>query len=240
MADCDLRADKIKYEEQGLTNLIQNYNRCKGVVGVTFKTKKPWARLNLNIFSGIDISNEKLDGLSTYSMSNSISMPVGASLEFSAPRLSDKSYFDLELWYVKKFFQGYDESGSLSYIIRSDLFLDASFLKVPFGFRYNFLHEGHTPYIKLGLVQYFTLNVSAQILSEAENSGVVSTYRSDMTLNSRNPYGFWIGAGFTKKISSKVSGFLEVRYEKNNGFTSPSANSSASGSAVNFLIGLKF
>jgi len=239
-ADCNLTANQTKYEERSLTYLVQNYNRCKGVTATVFKTQMPWAQLNASIFTGVDRSDIRLDGFSDYAVKNSISMPIGAGLEFSSPRISDKSYLNLELWYVKKFFQGYSESYSLSNTVRNDLFFEASLLKIPVGIRYNFLQESHTPYIKCGLVQYITLSVSARVISESENNGVVTTDRYDVPINNRNPYGIWVGVGYTKKIASKVSGFIDVRYEKNKGLGDSSVNSSSSGSTVNLLFGLKF
>jgi hypothetical protein len=242
LADCNLKADQIKNDERNLSRLIQKYNQCKGSVSTVYKSSKPWAKVSPSIFFGVDKTNIKLAGFPDYSIQNSVSMPFGASFAISAPRLSDRFSLDVELWYVKMSFQGHSEyRGYYFSTVSSDLFINLSAIKMPIGFHYNFLQERQTPYLKFGLLHYFTLDLTAQTVDATTSaSGAVTTDKSNVAVDKSNPTGLWFAAGYTKRISSKISGFGELRYESFSGFDTPTVSHSSSGSSVNFIIGLKF
>jgi len=240
LSDCNLKADKVAYQDKALTNLIQNYNQCKGALGLTYKSKKPWTKFSGSILTGVDLATVQLDGFNTYSFKQSVSVPLGVGIELSAPRWSEKNFLSLELWYDKKFYQGYSETSSNGSTTRSDASLATSFIKMPVGFRHNFLKEINTPYIRFGLVHYFMIKATGTVLSETENNGVVITDRSDAVINKKNTNGYWAGVGYSMKVGGRFLALIEARYEKNNGFSSPTPGSNSSGSTTNFLIGLRF
>jgi hypothetical protein len=240
LKDCNLNADKIKYEQRSLVNLFQNYNRCTGAPGFVYKTQKRWTKIDTRVFTGIDQASIRLNGFDDYTFRKSVSVPFGVGFDFSSPRLSDKSSFVLEAWYSKTLFQGYSEVVDEFTTIRNDLILNTTFLKVPCGFRYNFSHDSFTPYIKAGFVLSFPLNASGRIVSETELSGVVTTERYDAVFAKKEQTGIWASAGCIRRINQFLSGFLEVRFEENNGFVNPSAYHSSHGKNLSFLIGIKF
>jgi hypothetical protein len=238
MSDCHLNANKTRYEERSLVNLIQNYNRCMGSAGLVYKSNKPWTKLSWSVLAGVDQST--LKGSSDFDFKTSISVPAGVGLELSSPRLSDKNSFTLDVWYVKKLFQGYGETISATQL-RSDWVINASFLKLPFGFRHNFFQEARTPYFRVGVVPSFLLYRSSQILSETQSGGVVTTERSNPEIMNKSQLGFWMGAGYCQRINWRFIGFVEVRYEKNSAFIFPAPiNSPSTGVTMSLLVGLRF
>lgn len=240
MIDCQLKADQINYKEKDLTNLIQNYNRCKGTVGLTFKSKKPWSKITPLALTGFDLSSVKLDGFSEYSFKQSISSFIGLGLENSFPRINEKIHFIVELWYFKKFYQGYSQTETSYGPTLNDLYIHTSFLKIPIGFQINLASEASTPYFKAGLVKYFLLKSSADILSEANSGGTIFTTDSSVSFDKKGPLGFWFGAGYQRKINRLFTCFLEGRYDSNNGFTNSSVNATSSGRTLDLILGLKF
>lgn len=240
LSDCSLKVGNVPYHEREMIKLIQNYNFCKGGSKSASVIKKPWLKIGGTVFSGLDQSSVSLDGFSGYSFKQSVSIPVGLGIDLNNPRWSDKNHFNVEMWYDKKLYQSYSESTTNGTTNRTDVVINTSYLKIPLGLRFNLLQEENTPYLKVGFVQYLLLNISGTIISEIENNGIVSTSRSETLSDKKNTNGFWIGGGYMKKLYSHYVGFVEFRYEKNNGFTSSGPGSNSSGNALNLLFGFKF
>lgn len=80
LADCDLSANKTDYKQDDLINLIQNYNRCKGKVGLFYKHLVPSTRFDFQIFSGPSIFTLSV-GEITFPTSKTII--AGARVDFS-------------------------------------------------------------------------------------------------------------------------------------------------------------
>jgi len=238
--DCDLKADKTSYNEKALIYLVQNYNRCKGAAGTVHKTSRAWTHVTANVFFVYDNSSVKLTGFENYSIAPSTSMAFGGGIAVSAPKITDKTFVCLELWYIKKIFQGYSESSYNNSVTRSDLYIHPDFLKIPIGIKYNFLQESNTPFVKAGFSQYFLTSVSAKVMEDKETSGLVVTTDYQLTLDKRNQTGVWIGAGYIRQLNHLASLFTEVRYEMNNGFVEDNLISHSSGTSFNILFGLRF
>jgi len=234
---CNLKADTVKYEEHSLAVFVQKYNQCKGAQSQIFKIKKEW-KPNPGLLVMIDQANIELgSGYNNYAMRESVSTSIGGTIDLV------KS-ISLDVFYIKKIFQGYSEfvSPYSPGLNRNDLHLHASFLKMSISYRHN-LWRGNPPYLNFGLTFYGVLNSSIRIVTETENNGVVKTtvnnsflLLKEVTVETKNQTGVWIGFGYLKRINSRFSGLAEVRFEKNNGFTT----SPSSGSALSFLFGIKF
>jgi hypothetical protein len=246
LSDCNVMGPDVKYEERYLTGIIYHYNQCKGHPGIDFKGKKPWAKVNFQIFGAEDIAQLRIDGYSKNTFNTSYSLTGGIGLDISLPRVSDKIFLSIDGWYVKKIFQGYLETSDPTKTTRSDLFINTSALKFPIGFKYNFLQESQTPYIKFGLVQYFFKEKTMESLVETEGTdGSVYTKKEPMFdefyKHSRNqPKGYWFSVGFTKNIIGRVSAFAEVRVEGNTGFIGTDVQSESSVTTLNILFGMRF
>jgi hypothetical protein len=249
MKDCALKDGQFLYNESTFTDRVNRYNECLGKPGIEIKGKVPRNRITLSILSGVDYGQVHADADKPYGMhikvnqfkfNTSLSVPVGMGLEWSTPRRNDKRFFGIEVWYDKKFYQGFAEANTNGAMLRSDLIMQVSYLKVPLNLRFNLRREENTPYVRIGFTEYFTLTASSEYRDESEVNGVVSTTDDNTPIQKKNAEGFWLGAGYSRRLFQEVAGFVELRYELNTGFTYPTPGSKASGGAANLLIGIKF
>jgi hypothetical protein len=216
--DCKINANRVKYAEVAFAALVHKYNRCKGATSISYKNNKSMAHVNMQILVGEDFSHIKIDGENPGIYKFSYAPTAGIGFDFSSPRLNDKTFFGIEISYVKKVYQGYDEQvTNLGTIKRDDYVTHASFLKIPFGVRYNFRKEIATPYFRLGLVEYINLTHSAYFLREAESGTTVSTFYNKYDLKFKNMFGICLSLGYQRTVSDKFKGFIELRGERNRG-----------------------
>lgn len=241
MADCKLVADDINYKERDFTNLVQNYNRCHGSEGLSFKEKKPFTKFTIQALGGVDISNLELENVDKSSFQTSTSPIFGVGLDISSPRLNDKIFFTIEADYVKKLYEGSVEYQEESLRYYYDYTIDVSFLKIPIGFRYNFFKEAQTPYVKFGISQYFGMNSSVVVIEEEEVNGTIDTEERTFELDSDRQTGLWFGVGFNKNVWQGKKLFIEFRYERASGLMGVSKLFPESTTTnINALIGIRF
>jgi hypothetical protein len=151
LADCKLSADETRYTESNLTNLINNYNRCKGFEPL-YKKPKPIFQVNFNVTAGYNSSEMTIDLPHPVALNKSNTVVGGLGVDLSSPRIFDRIFFTIDAWYVKNLYQGYYQKKAGSDIIHTDLQMEFTSIKLPIGFRYNFLKDVNTPYIKGGLL----------------------------------------------------------------------------------------
>ena len=240
MSDCQLSADKTAYHDKNLTYLVQNYNRCKRKPGIVFKEKLEWVKFTPYILGGIDNASLQLAEYGPMQFRTSNSPVYGAGFNLSSPRLFSRTLVSVELWYTKKIYQGYGEVSEFDVVTRKDLYLHADLIKLPVSFVYHFKRPSSTPYITFGFVQYFALHYSVNMISETENGGIVTTSRESAPKPDKSPMGYFAGAGFQRMISLGITGFVEVRFENNNGFVNKESGAISAGQTLNLLFGLKF
>ena len=241
IADCKLNANEVQYNQRNLTQLVQKYNQCKGSKGIVYKKNLPFTKLNTQLFAGFSTTNLKVDGFADDVFKSSQTIVGGGSFDISSPRLNSKFFFSIEGWYVKNLYQGYAEGQQSGYQLREDVVIDVSYLKIPFGLRFNFRKDNQTPYIKFGIVKYYELKSSLKKIDERESNAVVNTSLAQQSLDSRNLNGFWLAVGYTKSLSGPLKAFTELRYENTVGsIYSPLIDSKMSMTNLNVLLGLRF
>lgn len=238
--ECGLKANEIRYEQRDITNIVQNFNRCKGEQGVIFKENLPWTKINLEVIGGYVSSTFQIEGFEDNSFGVSKSVIAGGGIEIYSPRLNDKIFFSLESIYLKSLLQGYREYSLAAMTIRSDIFIYASYLKLPIGFRYNLWNELRTPYVKAGFITMFDLNSSIKMIDEKELDGVVTTETIQRKLVSNRYSGMWMSAGFSNQISGRLRAFMELRYEMTTGSAGDVIQSAATLDSFNILLGIRF
>ena len=252
----------VSYSESNLVRAVQAYNRCRGGDAVVVKAKVSKVRTSWSFLSGIDQARMVLEsepfgfavpdpsvfggtyGIVTntryYSIQPSQSIPVGLGVEFNSPRKSDRWYVSLELWYDKKTQQEHFDASHLNSIVHSDATVNLSYLKMPIGIRVNLKEDDNTPYLRAGFTHYFVLDLSASATSEINTNGSVTSASFSPALTKKQGNGFWIGGGYSHKLTHKLKGFLEARFELNTGLSEPSSYSHSSGTALSLLAGVKF
>jgi hypothetical protein len=192
------------------------------------------------LIGGVDFSRLKLEGFD-FSFQNSVSAVIGAGIDLSSPRLNDRIFFTIEATYLKQFHQGYHEIISSSQTIRTDYLFNMTFIRMPVGFRINLFEDDNTPYIKAGIVQYFKVKSSIEVVEENESKGKVTTSSARHDYLGKNQTGYWIGLGFSKAIWGTKKGFIECRYERASGFIGQGLiNPISSTQTISALVGLRF
>ncbi|MFZ6013419.1 MAG: hypothetical protein ACOYXT_23960 [Bacteroidota bacterium] len=239
MGDCKQDIEKISYNVEDIANVVANYNNCKGSSQLIVKSNLASIMLNVMLLAGVDRSTVTLQGLEKFSYAKSISVPVGAGLRIGLPRLSDKFFGTLELFYEKKYYQVYDESIQNGALTRADFYVEYPYLKMPVGVHYNFFKRSGTPYVSGGFVHYFVFRLNGDVISETEVNGVVSKDVLDPIFVKKNGNGFWLGGGYQRQIG-KIQSFIGCRYEVNTGFTNPIPDSKSRGNNLTVLVGLTF
>lgn len=249
MADCKMTVGQPTYREDQLIKAIIQYNECTGTSSEEIKRRIPKNKITWSILSGIDLAHARFDAdvnygghipIKDFQINQSISVPAGIGMEWSNPSKHDKRYVGIELWYDKKFFQGYAETSVNGNTLRSDLLMSVSYLKLPVNMRFNLRQEKNTPYVRAGYVHYFPLSSTSKYRDEYEANGVISTTLDVTTIKKKAANGFWVAAGYSHLLSGKIAVFFEGRYELNDGFTNPIPSSHSSNNTINFLAGLKF
>lgn len=238
--ECGLKADQIRYEQRDLTNVVQNFNRCKGMEGTLFNENLPWTKINLEVLGGYNSSMFQIEGFEDSSFGVSKSVIAGGGIEIYSPKLNDKILFSIESIYMRSLLQGYREYSIAALTVRSDIFIDAAYLKIPIGLRYNFWNELRTPYLKAGFIAMVDLNSSIKIIEEKELAGVVNTEIIQRELVSNRYSGIWIGAGYSNQILGRVRAFVEFRYEMTTGFAGDVIQSPASLDSFSIMLGVRF
>lgn len=240
LSECEITADLTSYTERDLTNLINNYNRCKGQEP-TYKKPRPIAKVNYYLFTGYLQSNMKMKVVKDATFNPSNTLVGGLGFDISSPRIFDKLFISLEAWYVKSFYQAYTEGPFVGGTQRDDILIDVSYFKMPVGLRYNFLQENNTPYIKAGFSLCFRNNITIKTRTEQEaSSGNVFTYESYGGYNITNPKGIWASVGYDKTIFRNLKMFAEFRYENSEGFIGTGIQSFSTVKNYNFLLGFRF
>jgi hypothetical protein len=242
--DCGLSANNTRYTEVDLTNIIQNFNRCKGGAGLVFKQKLPWTRINVSVFSGVDVSSLYMDDASSMGFKRSVSPIVGVGIDISTPKLFDRLFLSIDPFFTQKKYIGYTESVSGTGTARTDHLINLAQIKVPLGLRYNFKSGAQTPYFKTGLVQKVNLHTDWSILKEYELNGVVTTSHESIAFLKSDQLGFWMSIGFSRMLYGRLQVFAEVRYDKNIDVLgapsyAPTDKTPSSSNGVNILLGFR-
>jgi len=241
VSDCRMAADDIRYTEEDFTNLINNYNRCKGVEPI-YKKPRPIFKMNYSAFAGYNSSKMSMDMYGPVTFNPSKSITGGIALDLSSPRIFDKMFFTLEGWYVKNLYQSYTKTTKGSEVIHSDILMDFTSIKMPVGLRYNFMKENNTPYIKGGLTLSFLTQSSIKTIQERETqAGAVSTSESYGGYDlQKKPKGFWLSIGYNRTIFRNLQMFTEIRYEQGEGFIGTPIQSFSQVKNYNFMLGFRF
>jgi hypothetical protein len=240
LEDCKLSAENAAYTETDLRNVVNNYNRCKGVKIASTGSKSSF-QISPRIFVGGMQSNLRLIEFPRNTFAASRGVFFGGGFDISSPRSFDRSFLSLELQYAEIFYQGYSQSVYLGDYLRRDIFIDLSYFKVPIAFKYNFAHSANSPYVKIGLAFFLKHNPRIRTFEERQApNNVIYSEKFDGGYAIRTPKSIWIAAGYEKTIVGRFTIFAEARIEQNNGFIGNIFTGYSSARDLNILLGLKF
>jgi hypothetical protein len=240
-SDCKLSADETSYTEGDLTNLVNNYNRCKGVEPA-FRNQKPIFKANYAGIAGYVVSEMTTLPPNEISFNPSKTVVGGLGIELSSPRIFDKVFLTVEAMYVNNFYQAYTKSPDGTGFLHKDVTMDFTSIKMPIGFKYNILRDASTPYVRAGFMIGFLMSHEIQTIEEKENQfGVVSTTVKEGAEDVQNsPMGVWFAAGYSKKLTKKLHLFGEVRYDRGEGFIGTAIQKFSEVTNYSFMLGIRF
>jgi hypothetical protein len=238
----DITANRSAYSEDDLTALIEKYNHSLGYTAIAPKNSKPAVSLSGGLLGGYIRSKVTMDYFGSNAFKSSSTVAGGIFINLSSPRVYDRLFFSLEVWYQKIFYQGYHEYRFSADLIRQDILVDLSFLKSTVGLKYHILGLHNTPYIKGGLSVYALNKTSISVFQESEQAGGVIVSDDDQGENYRirRPIGYWLAVGYDKQIADRLNLFGEFRVERNNGFVGTKIQSASTVTDLNLLVGLRF
>jgi len=217
----------VKLNEKALTNLIRDYNLCKGNSSIIYKAKKPWSRATIGLTGGVNISHINFETKTT-----NFSFPqldgvfkvykgpmIGVSFDVLSPRLNERISLHGDIFYLSSKYYRYSTSQPYVTIERDYVSIKLQQLKIPLSIRYTFPTTRFIPYFNIGVSGTFTLRADAQWIQETELNHIVETYKYDALDINKNQLGVWAGCGISKSISGKLATFVEVRYEQTQGIS---------------------
>lgn len=226
MMDCnDIKKDieKVLIRERELTELVEKYNDCTNQTSVSFKSSRPWFEFHFGATLGFNASRLELQ--SSYfpesDFDPAYSIMPGINIDLLSPRINERVSFHTGLFYLAPKYASYSEKVYYENVVdRNDVTIESKQLKLPLGIRYTFPVKKYSPYLNIGISYTFNLESSVIWVLERERNGVVETIESESS-NSVNSshFGYWGGIGIKRQVSSKLMGFLEIRYEKTNGLS---------------------
>lgn len=236
-----------KLNRRALTKLITRYNECMGASDATLAGSKPGFRARTALVAGYGISGldfnyraeqEHLSG--TFEPAKSPIM--GVSIEFLAPRISERFSFYLAAVYLSPRYKGFTEIRRAGVTDNHFVTIELPQVKIPVGIRYTFPTRSVTPYVNGGLSMSLHMNESSEWTKERNLNGVITTEKGEALDIKSNQLGAWLGAGIQMPIGQKLILFGEVRYEGTDGvadgFFVPDPKFRSTITNIQFLIGL--
>ncbi len=229
MFDCtDLRSKipETKLSERSLTNLAEAYNRCSMSASVSYKSSKPWVKIQPGIFAAINRSSIKFDtknsGLNyLVGAFNSPASPlIGVSADVSSPRLTEHVSLHVEAQYLKSAFYNFQFIDIGAESKRNYVSISVTQFKIPVGLKYTLTPGRITPYFAAGGTFTMHLDSHSEWIQEYQQSnGVVHTFQAEATDFAAGQLGLWGSVGVSKSVHRKMKAFFEIRLEKTNGIS---------------------
>jgi hypothetical protein len=244
MSDCKIVANEVSYAEGPLQKILEKFNECKNVKPMKMN-RPPFLFVNFSLFANYAKSKLDINYLDKHtSFSTSNTFGAGTGIDISSPRIFDRAYLSIELWYTKAFHQALN-TGFVNYnALYQDVLLDVSTYKIPIGIRYDFLKAKSTPYVKLGFSLAYVGKISLRTMEDQVTSDKMvysSAYNgyNDYILK-KNPKALWACVGYSRTVYSQMKAFAEFRLETGDGYFGTKIQNFSSLRNYNFLIGLRF
>lgn len=225
LSDCDGMREKIslvKFDERSITNIVEDYHRCSGVAGVSYKAEKPWIKAMVGVTAGASSSQLEFSFITGYPhltrpFETSRSVMLGISADLLSPRISERISFHTDLLYSSFAYYSYVRIVDRFPNEQNFTTITSDYIKVPFGFRYTLPLAGFAPYLNVGMSGTFHLNPRSSWVRETLIGNTVDIYKEEAVGLRNGQAGVWLGGGILKPINSRLSAYMEFRYEQTNG-----------------------
>ncbi|WP_194775357.1 outer membrane beta-barrel protein [Pararhodonellum marinum] len=253
-ADCPSMKTKVASMgsgEKSFTQIVENYNECKGVEYVTYKGDKEWLSVKIAPMIGVGVSQANFvagdpdyrdfNGFSDYS----VSPILGMTIDFSNPRMSERISLTLN-----PMIQNHRYSVSTiseAPFLRNTYNMEVSImeLKLPVGFTYKFTGKTLSPFFRTGLSYTHHLRRSSSSVRERLIVETLTIFEGEGQSLTRSQFGLWAALGIQKSWNKNKALFFEARAEQTGGMNNnvggkPASNHPPSVVNFQFLTGIYF
>jgi opacity protein-like surface antigen len=228
--------ETVQLNADELTQVIKKYNNLSNIpVEVFNRSVEPDMFIGGNILDSkkatrfgfyssvkltqslLDISGQNFDQFDAIDNFNK-SWAVGGLFSHQISRMNKNMFINAEVLLAKKN-SSYQLEISRKYPTEShsyNLHSNPLFISIPISIQYFFPSNLFSPYAKGGFTYNVTLNNEIDgTLDVTNEQGEVSTYdlNESKYVEKRNRFGWFVGLGLKKKVSSNISVFIESRAE---------------------------
>jgi|GEM_PF-2535473 len=186
--------------ERRFSKVITQYNECHGEKTKVYNLPKTRSSISVGLFAGVTIPTAKFDynrgGSDKYSGSSAPAF--GLFFEWSNLRVSERFRFHAEVSYTKVEVDGTDQND----VERS---VKYSSIKVPLLVHYSFSSGRITPFVRAGVALTAPFNAKYAINFPGVHYESADVEKFIMPLV--------LAGGLETTLSSKLRGYVEVRYE---------------------------
>lgn len=236
VSDCaKMNAYKTKFTLSDIESLVKSYNACLHLASIDYPDKERLLKATGTLGLGVgfsNLSNLTEDILVNYETTVVPQFFMG--VQINLPRLQNNLSFTADLFFIKEKYYGFNKEVSFT-TIRSDFDVEATRLKIPLGFKYDFFLESSEIFIRTGVNFQHSIASELIVRQEEEFNGEVrsSTFNSSIPLTSR--WDIWSSIGYSRSIFGKFRISGEFRYESGLFSMKPPKSHS-----ILFLVGLHF
>ncbi len=238
MFDCRMNLDKTGYTEASLSQAVYKYNLCKNEEH-TFRNPRPLGKVDFTMYAGYQNSSLTYDAQRVIPFKGN-TIVAGGGIDLYSPRIFDRLFFTIDLWYTKNFYQGYYEGVFTGDPIKEDVYAEFTSIKLPFGVKYNFRGPASTPYIRAGVFWTSVKYSKIRTISTRELPDAVYIDEISEGYQLKNPKGYWLSVGYERRIYKNNQVFTEFRYERAEGYMGTTSVNESLIVNYNFLIGFRF
>ncbi len=230
---------RMRFQERGLTQIVTGYNLCKGGELVTFKDKKPWLAFSPGVLvawtaSGLTLTNIargfRLRLSEDYNSSGDF--VFGATVDITAPRVTELMAFHAELLYVSADYPDRVLVPSNNFAVGDDQFVGTYYnatieirqITVPLGAKYAMRMGDFNVHALAGLHFNFLLEKEIPFTEQAVQGTQEGPEEPGGSFSLSNAYfGLWGGIGAEKRFGDvnlglQLRGFQARRINQESGF----------------------
>jgi hypothetical protein len=212
-----------KINSPNVIAIVEAYNNCKEPnSSITYRQNKPWLAIEKGLLIGTHTASLKRDG--PYSIKDANfpvkhNIIVGGHLNLNSPRRSEKLSLQLDAFFSKEHYLGYNEEHGPLITFRNDYDIKMSRLAAVVMARYTLANwKKANPYLAVGTSHNYILSSSAKRRQETEtiinNIRQIDTNISEAYLNMRYYTGATGALGTSFILKDKHKMLVQFRYEK--------------------------
>lgn len=205
----------LRLNEQQLTAVVIDYNKCRKAEYVAYKQGKPWTRLHPGLVLGMSSSRINVDAPPAFPQFKpkytSVDPFVGAVFAISSPRITERLAFQPGIELSKAdysslvvFDKGFNKESH-------DINVSMTTLSVPLTLRYSFMFDRFSLQISGGIKYDYFLESESTIRTEIILTNSVEEYEKP-ALNFKKSHVGYLGGIALMRSFGNVNAGVGVRY----------------------------